>query len=239
MKKLLAICCLVTLLAGVDLAKADTIYDAASGFSNSNNPTGVWSYGYSQTLGGTFTVYTGQAIDSGIDFWGRGSMTAWTTVPWVAHNSTDLLVDWNTASGHVHFQPGQLGFHPGLDSVNQFSIIRFTSPTAGLFDLSSSFSGLDMTEGTTTGVQVRLNGSSLFTGQVNGSVGTSYTKTLMLAVGDTVDFTVDWGVNGTAYFDSTGVSATLTAVPTPSSFAALIGMGLVGLVGVARRRWKK
>jgi hypothetical protein len=239
MKKLLAICCLVTLAAGVDLAKADTIYDAALDFSSSSNPTGVWSYGYSGALDGTLTVYTDKVSDSstGIDFWGRDPVTAWSTTPWVGRNGTSGVVTYLD----VQFQSGQLGFHPG--PANEISIIRFISPTAGWFDLTSSFSGLDMGSlpySTTTGVHVLRNGLSIFDGAVNGfGAGPSFITTLSLAAGDTVDFAVDWGSNGTHSYDSTGVSATLTAVPTPSSFAALIGMGLVGLVGVARRRWKK
>jgi hypothetical protein len=73
-------------------------------------------------------------------------------------------------------------------------VIRFTAPDAGTFVLATSFTGIDFAGPTTTDVHVLLNGSSIFDGNVDGfgpGSGPSFTTTLTLHAGDTVDFAVD------------------------------------------------
>ena len=57
------------------------------------------------------------------------------------------------------------------------------------------------------------NGIGLYTGEVTGSGPSSdqsFTTTVSLAAGDTIDFAVGYGTDGGYGYDSTGVSAVIT-----------------------------
>jgi len=73
---------------------------------------------------------------------------------------------------------------------------------------------------------------------VRDSVGESFNILATVDVGSTVDFVV--GPNGYSDYDSTGLKATISnvsePVPEPSTVAALIGMGVMGLAIAWRRR---
>ena len=232
-KPAIVILALITLgLAIPAPARAD--FDAAADFSSSSNPNGVWSYGYSTTLGGTFNLYTENGDFpnpngslTGLDYWGQNIGLH---NPAVIHNGTGSTILIN---GTATYQPGQLGLHPGPDGED--SIVRFTVSTAATYSLSSSFAGID-TVGTTTDVYVLLNGASLFDGLINGfGANASYSQTLALASGDEVDFVVGYGTNHTYFFDSTGLAAHLRAVPEPTSMLSL-GLGWASIAGYAGRR---
>jgi hypothetical protein len=65
----------------------------------------------------------------------------------------------------------------------------------------------------------------------------SYATTLSLKSGDTVDFVVG-DLDGTNYgFNTTGLNATLTSTPEPSSLA-LLGIGCASLAAYCWRRRK-
>src|SRR4051812_37320619 len=51
-----------------NLASAAT-YDISNDFSLANNPNGVWTYGFSTTLGGSLTLYDVASTQSGLQFW--------------------------------------------------------------------------------------------------------------------------------------------------------------------------
>lgn len=221
--------------ASCGVARAD-VYDAARDFSPTADPSGVWSYGYSTTPGGTFIPYTDHGdfpslngSPTGLDAW-------WKDIslhdPAVIHNGTGSPI---TLNGTTTFAPGQLGLHPGPDGED--SILRFTAPGAGTYSLASSFTGID-TNGTTTDVHVLLDGGSLLDGLINGfGTGPVFSRALNLAAGDHLDFVVGYGANKNFLSDSTGVSAILTtaAVPEPCSMA-LLGVGFLAAIWRSRRR---
>jgi hypothetical protein len=215
-------------------------YDAAAQFDITNNPStlGPWTYGSETTFNGTFTPYTTSGTASGINFWST------TSLPEVFYNGTGSLV----CPGTPCIPAGQVGLHPGPSG--EFSVLRFTAPSTGTYEIASSFSGLD-TVGTTTDVHVLLNPNTgicppncntvLFSGAVNSAfsgstpgVGPSYSDFgLLLTAGDFIDFAVGYGSNGNYYYDSTGLKATITTsttteVPEPSSLL-LLGSALTGL----------
>jgi hypothetical protein len=125
--------------------------------------------------------------------------------------------------------------HPGPQ--DQYSVIRFTAPNAGTFVLATSFTGIDVDQ-TTTDVHVLHDGSSIFNGNVHGfgsGSGPSFTTTLTLHAGDTIDFAVGYGADGNYFNDSTGISATLSSVPEPASLI-LLALGLAGMGVIASNK---
>lgn len=59
----LIVCCMFATVAA-EPVRASYIYDAAADFSPTSNPNGVWSYGWSATLGGAFQLYTQSGPDN-------------------------------------------------------------------------------------------------------------------------------------------------------------------------------
>ena len=69
-------------------------------------------------------------------------------------------------------------------------------------------------------MHVWVNGSTtLADGYINkfGDI-VPFSGSVTLAAGGTVDFLVGYGLNGNFYGDSTGLSATITTVPEPSTW---------------------
>jgi hypothetical protein len=198
----------------VDVSVVPYPYDAAAQFSGTDNPNGVWSYGCMESLGAAFQLYTQQI----------GSISGvydWTTAPCVPpddphmvpaliYNSTNASVTPVPPSS-VTFPAHAVAFHPGPQGQN--SVLRFTAPASGNYQVQAVFWGDDFVGPTTTDVHVLHNGLGLYTSDVYGfgpSSDQSFTTTVSLAAGDTIDFTVGDGTDGNFYNDSTGVSAVIT-----------------------------
>jgi hypothetical protein len=187
-----------------------------SDFSIVANPNGDYSYGYTNTLGSPFMLYEFAVpnVIPGLDVW-RTSFGA----PALQKNTTASSLSYFSIS----HPPDMLNLHPGPSG--QYSVLRFAAPCAGTYRIEGSFQGID-TVGTTTDVHVLtgpppsgtpINSLAVFNGSIN-SVGETVPFSLTLAVttGQTIDFAVGVG-NGDYFFDSTGLKATITAVPnTPT-----------------------
>ena len=225
MKKFLLAPAIAGLVSFSSLASA-VVYDAAADFSTVNNPNGVWSYGYESSS--TFTLFntvgnTGGSIDyrkdANIDSLG------------VYKNITGSALTYGT----VKLDAGELVQHPGNSAER--SIVRFTAQTAGTYSVSLAYKGVDYVGPTSSDADVKVNGVSQFTGNVNGFGPTSlisYSSTFVLAASDTIDSSVGFGNNGNYYYDSTGVSFRVQSVPEPMTMATL-GLGAAALL---RRRRK-
>jgi hypothetical protein len=214
------------------LAAAQT-FDAAAEFSPTANPTAVWSYGYTTTLGGSFNLYTengkypnpDESLTE-LDYWGENIQFH---DPAVMHNGTGVTQNLDT----VTYQPGQLAAHPGPNG--EYSVIRFTAPVAGTYSLQATFTGIDFEFPTTTDVHVLVGGISVFDGEVTAfGSGPSYTADALLAIGEVVDFTIGYGSNGNFIGDSTGVAAVMV-IPEPSTYF-MAAMGIVVLLFARRRK---
>jgi hypothetical protein len=129
-------------------------YDVAADFSATNNPNGVWSYGWSSTLTSALNLYTDKYKPydfGGIDVWSELGITY---PPAVAHNGTGSVI---TLYGHnLTWQIGQLSLGPG--NSGEHSHARWTAPNAGIFDIAATFTGIDA-DGVTTDVHVLHNGN--------------------------------------------------------------------------------
>lgn len=181
-------------------------YDAAADYSPGSNPGGVWSYGYSLTLGSPLILHTDHFRSSGVDLWrtnfGLGD-------PAVFHNPEASPLSFGT----ITLQAGELGLHPGPQ--NQLQIVRFTAPSAGAYRVSGSFSGRDVV-GTTTDVHLLAGGISVFDGAVTGfgpDSGPSFDEIVTLPAGGFLDFAVGFGANNDFFFDTTALAARIVPVP--------------------------
>jgi hypothetical protein len=183
-------------------------YDAAAQFSSTQNPNGAWSYGCTKSLGATFHLFTQQTpISAGLYDWGTALSCGQTNPPGVAYNSTDATFTGGTVTVPAH----TIWFHPGPQ--NQNSVLRWTAPASGNYQVKAVFWGDDFAGPTTTDVHVLHNGVRIYSGEVSGfgpSSDQSFMSTISVAAGDTIDFAVGYGTDGNYGFDSTGVSAVIT-----------------------------
>ena len=209
-------------LCAAGAASAD--FNAAQDFSIASNPNGVWRYGWTQTVGGSFNDSTLSGTDAEGEFWRNGKTN-------IGYNNSSLTVTGSTYS----ILPGQLHLHPGQGG--EVSVLRFITPAAGQYSLSASFIGLDFGGPTTTDVHVLLNSVSLFSGAVSAfGSGPTYQNVLSLQAGDQIDFAVGFGSNGNYYSDTTGLTAQISAVPEPETLALiLVGLGCVSFFANRRR----
>lgn len=203
--------------------------DASADFSSFSNPNGVWSYGTTATLAGAFSLFaTNTTVPGGTgsaDFWNNGGL------PWLGKagpggwNFLTIAADANTLSAHA----GPSG---------EYAVLRFTSALGGSYSVAASFWGQDFSGPTTTDVHVRSGGSDAFSANVNGFGAPSlqsWSGTVTLGSGDSLDFAIGRGVDNDYRFSSTGLSATVSLVPEPA-VAGLMLAGLLGLSLLQRRR---
>jgi hypothetical protein len=221
------------LSAAATTVPAQTVYDAVNDFSITS-PTGLWSYGYTATRGSLFLPYNQAHTDipqyngPGLDMWNL--VNTGIDPAFVAHNRSGELRIFLTVKHPAHL----LNLHPG--SSGQNSVVRWTAPSAGLYEVKGRFQSIDDFPGTTDVYVLHNSGGTLFSGLINalpGAAGGEAKFTLLIYVeaNDTIDFSVGNGGNGYRN-DSTGMSATIK--PFAISGRVTDGCGL-GLGGVAVR----
>ena len=213
-------------------AQAATTYNDVADFSSTSS-TGVWSYGTGVT-GTSFTPYT----NFNLGCLGPGS-ACWQTatpvnrVPAVMANVSGATINFST----VVFPTDVLLIHPG---PNTDSIVRFTVPVTGHYDVSGVYELLDTNP---TGVNAIIaSGGAVIASFLLTSPGATHPNTpgqsqafsatdIFLPAGTIIDY----GVNNDGNYlnDSTGLDLTFTLVPEPGAWAMTL-LGLVGL-GAALR----
>ena len=218
------------------MSMAGPIYDAAADFSFSNNPNGVWRYGYETTLGGALNTYTAKTTHltgstPDVQFWMFNAQN--TTTPSVGFNPTagDVTYASTTVrSGHVTAHPGP---------ANELSVIRFVAPSTGSYQLTSSFNMRSFGGTHSTDVHVLLDNntlSQLFNSTVNAfNESKSYNALLLLTAGDFIDFVV--GANGSFLGDTTQLDARFEFSPNqvPEPGGLLLTALAIGLLSLNRR----
>lgn len=178
-------------------------YDATADFSPNANPNGVWSYGWTLTLG-TFTPYDTHRT---IGFLGP-SGEEWYPAS-QGDNSPDVVYWVPGSSPQLTLAAGPTG---------EYSIVRWTAPADGNYSINATFSGF---YGQLGEVHVLVNNRHLFDSPA-GAPAASYSGQITVSQGDAVDFALGIGADGTNSFDR----AILTARISP-------GCGQVNACGSA------
>lgn len=205
--------------------------DAVSDFSIASNPNGVWSYGYTPSRGGRFTLFTDKSTVfprlncAGFNSWYAANLPA--LLPSVIKNITGGS---QPCTAGILQAADVLNLHPGSRGEN--SVVRWTAASSGQIIIQGKFTPVDTQA--TTDVAILLNSSTLlFSGDINGAGKTlPFSLTQTVKIGDTVDFSVGFGKNGNFLFDSTGLAAQILSPPlvlsqTGLTFKTVIGGGTV------------
>ncbi|MBI4067775.1 hypothetical protein HY407_05320 [Candidatus Gottesmanbacteria bacterium] len=187
-------------------------YSAFNDFSTTTNPSpgGTWSYGYTPTLGGVFTLYPSVLNHfNGAYRWSPGLTIEDGNV---VKNVTGVDMRYPYDTDIVYPGTEYLHFHPGPNGEN--SVVRFKAPETGVYEVNASFKSLRYGgTPTTTDIHVLINSVSLFDDLINGNIpgdGThDFSRSISLSAGNTLDFVVGRGINGTYLFDSSGIKATI------------------------------
>lgn len=233
MRKLFVITMLVALCATGASAQ---IWDLYAEFDYVANPNGVWSYGYSTSAGSEMSLFDyGYSYGGYMPIWTRYEGGALTHDPYIHKNPN--ISSLALCSGSP-------------DSGAPYSIIRWTAPAAGVYQVDASFTmmpGQNADTGFWGGeldCYVFVNGVSAFDTYISGGYYSDFdpgpktwSKQFALNAGDTVDFTAGPGPDPTNYFsDFANVNGSkITCIPEPSSILALL-TGLAGVAGYIRRR---
>lgn len=182
---------------GICPTPADSVRSYAAGvdFSPLQNADGAWAYGYKATSGSAFALYPAHILTTSpppsYDTWYQPSINDPFLTPLVRHvaGSQTLLL------------------HPGPQG--QQAVVRWTAPSAMSVVISGRFEAANTT---TTDVHVRRNSSeALFDGNVNGSGSVvPFSLTRNVVPGETIEFVVGYGSNGTYYSDATTLDVTIS-----------------------------
>jgi RNA polymerase sigma factor (sigma-70 family) len=188
-------------------------YDLSKDFPMAANVTSAWSFGWTPILGGNFTRlgYLKKFLsDNG------AAITAWqvsdTEAASVAKITDNrVAISWG---GTFVGPPGTIWFGPEADtSSRNFSVIRCTVPPGGAGRYRIAAAVRSVFDGPVvpgdSEFHILKNGRELFGQFLTPDSGTTYSDTVRLAVGDTVDFVAGRGRNPT---DRSGlkIHATLT-----------------------------
>ena len=215
---------------------ADTFVTADGGA----NPTPPWSYGWTPSLGGAFTLYPTYypvTPDTNGPFQGAGwpvlaqwfdpangepsRANGWSIppVPDITFNPTSMTVDptqYNLAGNGWLQDAHQASMCPG--GGGQYAVARWTARQSGTFGVAVAFTGIcghNGSKNATTDVHVQHNRADVPSGSgsinMNGGGNSfSFHANVSVAAGDTIDFAVGNGGDG-ILFDMTGVDAKVCA----------------------------
>lgn len=231
------------LVFGAPSASAGIITSVFDGLAAADNSdTTEWSYrfqngsevrdGSYSLLGSTLspTTFTNVPI-SGYDLGGG-------TIPGFFFNDTGSSVNFGGVSRpDIVLGDGDVWLHPAGDSL---VVASYLSPVAQTVDVGYSFTHLDPS------LDVRSNGVQFFVdlGDASGnlssgsllrtSTGMLNLSGVSLAAGDRLNFVLT--SNGSNFFDSTALSATISSIDEPTMLPAPSTLSLLAIMVVMLRR---
>ena len=241
MKKSYFISAFVVCILTTFTAKSAT-FNLQADWSDINNPNGVWSY---NDGGGAITNH----IDNYLPGVFVNSQPAWAN----AASGSGHIVSWfKSVNDTYDWFSGDVITHT-WDSANggvstPHSNLTWTSPSAGVIDISGAV-WLARNIGRSVDWDLSLNtftltGGSLFDGDVfdrsspsdfaGGTGGASVLTGIPVVAGDQITLSL---ITTSRFGEFTGIdfNIQLTTVPVPPALW-LFGSGLIGLIGVARRK---
>jgi hypothetical protein len=218
------------LLVGTAFAAAlqANVYNAVSDFPiSATNPNGVWSYWVMDSVG--TQGFTSAQFTSNPGLAGGGTASGYV-------DTADTAILRNMSTGDINYlgttwPNSLLLLHPGTGG--QYSVVRFTAPNTGQYQIAALFVGLNSETSSDVHVVVSSDHSD-HTANISGTQQNNFVINATLQTGDTIDFTV--GNSGTSNIgDSTGFNALITPEP---GFYGLLALGLAGLGAAVIRRHK-
>ena len=190
--KLLAIILFTT--AAAANSQTPVVYDAVADFSVTNNPNGAWSYGFSPaTTPVQFTPYNFSNGNLTVGGQWHRSCCEYPKI----HGPQQLFGDTSKL----------LYLHPSGDPSARLSILRWTAPASGTFQIAGQFT---RGNGGRKDVAVRLNGTQLASSRLGRDGETlPISGSVNVNAGDQLDFTSDIADDGQGS-DSTGIRVRIT-----------------------------
>lgn len=191
----------------------ETVNDVWVDFSAVANPSGIWTYGWSDDGGATFHAYDVHAVSP-------GNLATWSSASGGGSRVAASPVDSISHEGGTTIAAGTLSLRP--DTAGVRAMVRWTAPSTGTHQLTARFtgqSGFGGTPLTTSEVTVRVNGVLSFVDTLNvpnHGTATSWSGGLVLSAGSTVDFLVGDAGSGAAN-DATGLHVFAISPPATSS----------------------
>ncbi len=153
-------------------------WDPTQEFSAKDNPSGVWTYGWTPALGGSITPFRAHRAEPNLDGWMKGE--------------PDYPSVWVNHSNRVYdgVRPGELSLHPNLSS--ECAVLRWMAPTASQISLKGRFGAGDAGA---MNVYVLHNDKSCFQ-VLETRRDEPFDLALHVETGDRVDFVVGPGSAG-------------------------------------------
>ena len=230
-------------------ARSGTVYDAVADFNlTGTNPLSgnPWTYATESALGGSVTPMAvfgklGQPNDSNAVYFFNQDLIG----PAIGKNTGDTTINLGGSpnllwpNSVLLVGPGG-GNNPGSP---EFSVVQWTAPATGLYDLSGAFLNL---QAANTDLHILANTASIYSNSFDGSESgqdpQSFSATnLSLSQGQTIQFIVGNNGGPNNFNDVVGLSAAISihaaSVPEPSTLT-LLAIGSVVLLGHVWRRRK-
>jgi hypothetical protein len=187
--------------------------DAVKAFSLEANPNGNWAFGYAlKDDPASFNLFEKGNHNNHFgspevpaDWWSRAN--DWH--PLILKNTSNVVF---LIQGAVVVPPTMFEMHPGPEGER--SVVRWTAPADGLFRFQGQFRGINGSGYTSTDALVIENGSIVrYSESIEGyNFEKPFDLTFKLTTGQTVDFSVGYGMNGKYEGDSTGFSVIATTL---------------------------
>ena len=192
--------------------------EAVTSFTLASNPNGNWSYGYTPIDDLSNFVLFQHAVHNNhfgspeipVDMWSRPD--EWH--PLILKNNSPLTI---LIQDGVVVPPNMFEMHPGPNGER--SVLRWTAPSSGHFRAQGQFRSINTSGETTTDVMIVVNGNHIRSSDtVDGyNIEKPFDLTFELSAGETLDFSVGYGLNKNYECDSTGFSVMITTISLEGS----------------------